>query len=198
VKESALFLSVKGETLPVVKELRKEGVPVEIYVHDLAHGRNYANILPRVGLNALPEAVNRNEVLVIDTISRNKKTDRDLAFLDKFKISHNVLDLFGRFADKFRRSKLIIGGSEETAEYELDRAKGMELAKKVGFSIPTYHEFHSLKETAKFLDSSEGRKQEKWFFKGHGNLALDLTQEGTPDQLIDYLTTNVAKRLGTD
>jgi len=193
-----LLISNKGETLPLVYRLRKEGIPAEIYVHDLGHGRNYAGILPRVGLGDLQNAIKRAEVIAIDTIQRNQKNARDLAFLSKFNISPNVPDLFGRFGDKHRQTHLVIGGGEQVAEYELDRAKGVELAKKAGFAIPPYQDFKSLKQAARFLHSSEGRKRERWYFKADGNLDLDLTFDGTPEQLIDYLVHKIPKRLGTD
>jgi hypothetical protein len=201
LKKSLLLLSAKGETLPLVRELRGEGVPTEIYLHDPAYQNSYKNILPRVKLDGLLAAVKKAEVVCIDTIVKNGKTDRDFALLDLFKISHNIPDLYGRLGDILKRppwSKLVIGGGEEVAEYELNRGKGVELAKKAGFSIPPYQEFKGTKEAARFLGSSEGKKIKKWYFKADGNVALDLTFDGTPEQLIDYLTTKVPKRLGTD
>ena len=201
MKKSVLFLSFKGETLPVLRELHHEGILGEIYVHNPDYTSGYKNILPRLNLDGLMAAVKRAEVVVIDTIAKNGKTDKDLALLDRFGISHNVTNLYGRLGDILKQppySKLVIGGGEEVAEYELDRAKGVELAKKAGFSIPPYQEFKSLKVAAKFLGSKEGKAREKWYFKASGNEALDLTFDGTPEQLIDYLTTKVAKRLGGD
>lgn len=201
MKNSVLFLSCKGETLSVVRALHREGVKAEIYLHDVAYTSSYKNILPRVSLDGLLAAVKRAEVVVIDTIAKNKKTDRDLALLDKFGISHNVPDLYGRMGDILKKppwDKLVIGGGEEVAQYELDRAKGVELAKKSGFSIPPYQEFKGLKEAAKFLGSREGQARDKWYFKADGNVALDMTQDGTPEQLIDLLVNKFPKRLGTD
>ena len=201
MKNSALFLSFKGETLPVVRALHGEAIPAEIYVHSPDSASGYKNILPRLNLDGLMGAIKRAEVVVIDTIAKNGKAPKDLALLDLFKISHNVPDLYGRIGDILKRpswSKLVIGGGEEVAEYELNRAKGVELAKKAGFSIPPYQEFKSLKVAAKFLGSKEGKTREKWYFKASGNEALDLTFDGTPEQLIDYITTKVVKRLGGD
>ena len=202
MKKSLLILSCKGETLPVLRELRQvDGVPAEIYLHDPAYQNSYKNILPRVKFDGLMAAVKRAEVICIDTIVKNQKTDRDFALLDLFKISHNIPDLYGRLGDILKRppwSKQVIGGGEEVAEYELNRGKGVELAKKSGFAIPPYQEFKSTKDAARFLLSSEGKKVKKWYFKADGNVALDLTFDGTPEQLVDYLTTKVPKRLGTD
>jgi len=200
MKNSVLFLSRKGETLPVVRRLRREGIPAEIYLHDLRYANGYKNILPKVGQDGLVAAVKRAEAIVIDTIIANEKTHRDLAFLEKFRISKNVPDIYGRLGDILKRppwSKMVIGGGEEVAEYELKRPKGIELAKKAGFSIPAYHEFKSLKDAARWLNSSEAKK-EKYYFKADDNVALDLTFDGTPEQLIDFLTTKAPKRLGTD
>ena len=201
MKNSALFLSYKGETLPVLRELHGEGVNAEIYVHSPDYASGYKNILPRLSLDGLMAAVKRTEVVVIDTIAKNGKTSKDFALLDLFKISHNVPELYGRLGDILKRppySKLVIGGGEEIAEYELNRAKGVELAEKAGFSIPPYQEFKSLQEAARFLGSKEGKAREKWYFKASGNEALDLTFDGTPAQLIDYIITKVTKRLGGD
>lgn len=201
MRKNLLILSVKGETLPVIRALRNEGVPADIYLHDPAYQNSYKNILPRMKLDWLLSAVKRAEVICIDTIVKNQKTDRDLALLDLFKISHNVPDLYGRLGDILKRppwSKEVIGGGEEVAQYELDRSKGFELAKKAGFSIPPYQEFKRLTEAVKFLKSSAGKAKEKWYFKADGNVALDLTFDGTPEQLIDYLTNKVPRRLGTD
>jgi phosphoribosylamine-glycine ligase len=202
MKNSALFLSSKGETLSVAYRLLKEGVPVDYYLHDPAYAGSYKNVFTRLNTHdGLMAAVKRAEVVVIDTIVKNKKTARDLALLDKFGISHNVPDLYGRLGDILKSpkwDKLVIGGGEEVAQYELDRSKGFELAKKAGFSIPPYQEFKSTKEAVRFLQSSAGQAKEKWYFKADGNVALDLTFDGTPTQLIDFLTTKVPKRLGTD
>ena len=201
MRNSLLFLSAKGETLPVARQLHREGVPTEIYLHSPAYASSYKNILPRLGLDGLVAAVKRAEVVVIDTIAKNNKKPHDFALLDKFGISHNIPDLYGRLGDILKRppwNKQVIGGGEEVAGYELNRAKGVELAKKAGFSIPPYQEFKSLKAAARFLGSKEGKAREKWYFKASGNEALDLTFDGTPEQLIDYITTKVTKRLGGD
>src|SRR5208337_4926833 len=201
MKNSLCILSRKGETLPVYKDLLQEGIPVSIYLHDLRYANSYKNILARTGLDDLVAAIKKAEVICIDTIVKNRRNHRDLALLDKFNISHNVPDLYGRLGDILRKppwSKEVIGGGEEVAQYELNRAKGIEFARKVGFSIPPYQEFKAIKEAVRFLQSSEGQKREKWYFKADDNLALDLTFDGTPAQLIDYLTNKVPKRLGTD
>jgi phosphoribosylamine-glycine ligase len=201
VKNSVCFISCKGETLPVLREVHREGVPGEIYLHDLGYANSYKNITPRVGLDGLVKAIERAEVVVIDTIVKNKKSRRDLALLDKFGISHNVPDLYGRLGDILKSpkwDKMVIGGGEEVAQYELDRSKGFELAKKAGFSIPPYQEFKRLTEAVKFLKGSAGKAKEKWYFKADGNVALDLTFDGTPEQLIDYLSNKVPRRLGHD
>ena len=185
----------------MVRALHGEGVKAEIYVHSPDYASGYKNILPRLGLDELHNAVRRAEVIVIDTIAKNGKTDKDLALLNRFGISRNVTNLYGRLGDILKRppySKLVIGGGEEVAEYELNRGKGVELAQKAGFSIPPYQEFKSLKEAAKFLGGKEGKAREKWYFKASGNEALDLTFDGTPAQLIDYIITKVTKRLGGD
>ena len=133
MKNSALFLSCKGETLSVAYELRKEGIPLSYYLHDLAYAGSYKNILPRTGLDDLVTAIKRAEVIVVDTIVKNKKSHRDIALLDKFGISHNVPDVYGRLVDLLRSpkwDKLVIGPGEEMGQYELDRSKGFDSQRK--------------------------------------------------------------------
>ena len=185
----------------MVNKLRQEGLPAEIYVHEPRFRANYRNIIPRLGLADIEAAIKHAEVIAVDIVANNNKTYRDLVFLNKFGLSPNSLDLFGEFADKMRRppySKLVIGPGQEFAECELNRVKGMELARKAGLTIPPYIEFKSLKVGAKFLASKEG-KAKKWFFKGHGNLPDDLTYGDTFEgELLDLMTHKIPERLGKD
>ncbi len=201
MKNSILFLSAKGETLSVAHRLLKEGVPIDYYLHDSSYSNSYKNIFTRLNsFDGLMAAVKRADVVVVDTIAKNNKTDRDHALLDLFRISHNVSELYGPIGAKIKRmDKVVInGGEDDIAPYELDRAKGVDLARKAGFSIPPYQDFKNLRSAIKFLRSPEAIKRDRWFFKADGNQALDLTFDGTPEQLIDYLTYKVPKRLGTD
>ena len=196
---SILFCSVKGETLPVAKMLLGEGIPTSIYIHDPVARHAYQNIMPRLGPDQLPGAIDRCTHIAIDIIKKNDKSDRDLAFLKKFGLPADSLGLFGAFGDKMRKDgKKVIGGGALPEKVELDRAEGFNLAKAVGFDIPEYHEFTSLREGAKFLFSLAGRKN-LWVFKPDGNMDLDLTKvEEYPGELLDLLTITYPQRFGKD
>ena len=200
MKDNLLILSEKGQTLPILCELRREGIPSQIYVHNLKFQNGYKNIFFRTGLDDLVAAIKKADIIYSDIIIPNTKTHRDFALLDKFGISHNVPDLFGPICDTLKKpvwGKTVVGPGEEVAQLELDRSKGIEFARRCGFSIPPYKEFQDTRVAVKFLQSSEGQKQENWYFKADNNEALDLTFNGTPEQLVDFITTKVPKRLGT-
>lgn len=197
--ESILFVSEKGMTLPIARRLLKEGVPTEIYVHEPINRHAYQGILPRLGPDQLPGAIDRCTHIAIDIIKKNDKSERDTNFLKKFGLPTDSLGLFGAFGDKMRKvGKKVIGGGALPEKVELDRAEGFKLAKAVGFDIPEYHEFTSLKEGAKFLFSPAGKKN-LWVFKPDGNMDLDLTKvEEYPGELLDLLTTTYPQRFGKD
>ena len=201
MKPRICFLSCKGETNPVVQRLNALGVETSIYIHDLAHRSVYTNVHPKLGLDGLLGAIHGAETVVIDTITRNKKTPRDLALLDKFGISHNVPDLYGPIGDKLKKPPFsvphVIGGGEEAADYELNREKGVELAKMAGLSIPPFEEFTSIKQGVKFLQGPG--KGKKWVLKPSGNIDLDLTYMETYEgELIDILSHSLPRRIGGD
>ena len=200
MKDNLFILSEKGQSLPILHELRREGIPSAVYVHNLKFQSTYKNIFPRTGLDDLVAALKKADIIYSDIIIPNTKTSRDKALLDKFNLSHNVPDLFGPICDVLRRppwDKQVIGPGEEVAQLELDRSKGIEFARKCGFSIPPYKEFKDTRVAVKFLQSSEGQKRENWYFKADNNEALDLTFNGTPAQLIDFISFKVPKRLGS-
>jgi hypothetical protein len=199
MKPRVLFISNRGETHPWVRRLNKRGIPTNIYIHDLGHRSAYANVHPRLGLDGLMDSLKSAETVVVDTIARNNKTDRDFALLDKFGVSHNSLDLFGPISDKLKRPPYsipnVIGGGEEAADYELNREKGMELAKKAGLEIPEYEKFSSIKAGIKFLQGPG--KGHKWVAKPNGNIDLDLTYpEDFEGELVDFLTHVLPRRVG--
>ena len=155
--------------------------------------------MPRLGPEQLDGAIDRCTHIAIDIIKKNDKSERDTAFLKKFGLPANSLGLFGAFGDKMRKyGKKVIGGGALPEKVELNRADGFDLAKAVGFDIPEYHEFTSLKAGAKFLFSPAGRKN-LWVFKPDGNMDLDLTKvEEYPGELLDLLTTTYPQRFKGD
>ncbi len=74
MKNSLCVLSCKGETLPLVRDLRGEGIPSDIYLHDPHYASSYKNILPRVRLEGLVKAIERAEVVVIGVGTAHDET----------------------------------------------------------------------------------------------------------------------------
>jgi hypothetical protein len=195
--ENVLFISNRGETLPVVHALRDEGVTTNIYIHDPVARRAYSGIMSRLDLNDLEGAIGACTHVNIDIILRNSKSDEDLAFLRKFKLPDDSPGLFGRFGDMLKKppySREVTGGGARPELVELDRDEGFKLARQVGFDIPPYKEFNSLNAGAKFLYSDEGKKG-LWVFKPSGNQDLDLTLVETyKGELLDLLMTTIPQR----
>ncbi|GAH74197.1 unnamed protein product, partial [marine sediment metagenome] len=81
--------------------------------------------------------------------------------------------------DKLKKDVEVIGASAITEELELDRRKGLEIARKMGFAIPESHEFKTFKEGMNFL---KGRK-ELWVFKPCDNKEFTYVEK-FPGELI--------------
>jgi phosphoribosylamine--glycine ligase len=55
--------------------------------------------------------------------------------------------------DRWRqRGKLVIGGNQESAAWELDRKKGMEVFRKAGIPVPPYREFNDYPEAIRYVE----------------------------------------------
>lgn len=196
--EGITFISNAGETLPVAWRLLREGMPVSYYIHKSEARGQYAGLMPRIRLDSLPAAIEKSQVVLIDIVQKNTGSDQDVAFLRQFGLPTDSTGLFGKLGDKLRKQypdKVIIGGGSWPEKMELDREEGVKLARQVGLSIPTYHQFTTLRDGAKFL-YKEG-KGKKWVFKPHGNADLDLTKcEDFEGELLDLLTLTYPKRIG--
>jgi hypothetical protein len=160
-------------------------------------------MMPRITLEALPEQIKECTHVVVDMVRPNNEKPEDLAFLKRFDLSAKSLGVFGGFSDKLRRAypnKTIINGGRFSERVELNREEGIALARRLGFKIPEYHKFNSLKEGAKFVHSGPG-KGKKWVIKPNGNVALDMTYTSNfknGEDILDLLTHTYPARFGTD
>ena len=187
-----LFISNSGESFPIVWRLKREGTDARIYIHSSNYKKGYAGLLPRVNLGNLKKTIKEAEIVVFDITRPNEKTPADTALLKMFGLSVKSSSVFGPVADVLRKKKLIIGTSGQAEELELDRDKGIRLAKKVGFAIPDSHTFKDLASGAKFLRS----RKDLWVFKPHDNLDLDLTYvEKHPGELLTKMVAEYPARI---
>lgn len=188
-----LIISNSGEFLPIALRMRQEGAQLNAYVHNTQFRRNYAGIIEKTRITGLKKALRRADTVIFDMTRTNEKTKYDRALLKLFGIKKDSPSVFGPVADKLKRTHKVIGGGEFTETIEFDRVKGMKLAEKVGFAIPEYHTFKTLKKGAKFLENSK----KKWVFKPLNNMDLDLTfVESFPGQLKTKLTEEYRQRIG--
>jgi phosphoribosylamine-glycine ligase len=190
-----VFMSNSGESLPIVWRLRREGINAGIYLHNPQYRRNYDGLLAKIPFRDLKKQLNSAQVIVFDITRPNEKTKQDVALLKLFGIKASAPSVFGPVADKLKKDHTVIGASAFTEQLELDRRKGAELAKEIGFALPEAHEFNTLKEAAKFL---KGRK-DLWVFKPHNNEDIDLTYvEKFAGELITKLLDEYLVRIGDD
>jgi len=158
-------MSNSGEFLPIVWRLKRYGLDVGIYIHNPQYRNNYNGILSKISFANLKKEIQNAEIVIFDNTHPNEKTKHDIALLKIFGLKINSASVFGLLADKLSKDHKVIGASTLTEELEVDRRKGMELAEKMGFAIPEYHEFKSIKEGAKFLQN----RKDLWVFKPDNN-----------------------------
>ena len=186
-------MSSSGEGLPIARKLRKEGMDVKVYIHLKEFNKCYRNMIPKVGINDLKDAIDWADVVIFDLVRANEHTTEDLQLLKLFGLSADTPSVFGYVADEIKKTKPVIGASAKTEEVELDRYKGEELAKQCGFDIPQSYEFNTLDEGVKFLQQSN----DMWVFKPNSNQDLDLTYvEHYEGELLNKLKNEYKKRLG--
>ena len=188
-----LFISNSGESLPVAHRVLQEGREAAVYIHNPAYRGNYEGIVPRVTASKLPGKVRKADAVIFDILRPNEGNHADKLLLKVFRCKRNAPEVFGAVADKIRNKTLVIGASSETAQWELDRAKGAKIAEKAGIKTPETHNFKKLSEGAAFLKG----KRSKWVFKPHNNQDLDLTYvESYPGELKSKLEGEYTERLG--
>ena len=158
--------------MPIALRLRKEGVDVDIYVHTPDCRNNYDGILPKLSSQQLKTALKKADIVFFDMVRVNQKKKEDAVLLKTFGLKNSVPEIFGQLGDLLKRDHRVIGTSALASELELDRRKGMELAKRMGFVLPEMHEFKMLKDGIKFLKANS---EDLWVFKPNDNRDLDLT-----------------------
>jgi phosphoribosylamine-glycine ligase len=188
-----VFCSNSGESLPIAYRLRREGTDASVYLHCPAYRNNYDGLVPKLNLVQLKAAVKKADLVIFDITRPNEKTKQDVALLKTFGLKSSSPTVFGPVADKLRKSVKVIGCSTVCEDIELGRAKGVELAERMGFAIPETHQFKTLADGIKFLKSSK----ELWVFKPEDNQDLDLTYvEKFPGELVTKLESEYRQRLG--
>jgi len=176
-----IFMSNSGESLPIVWRLRREGVDAGIYLHSPQYRHNYDGIVPKIKVKDLKRELKKAEIVVFDITRPNEKTKQDATLLKIFGLKNSSPSVFGPVAEKLRKDHKVIGALNVTEAIELKRVRGIKTAEKMGFAIPEFHEFKTLKDGAKFLQ----RRKDLWVFKPEGNQDLDLTYvEKFPGELI--------------
>jgi len=176
-----IFMSNSGESLPIVWRLRREGVDAGIYIHHPQYRHNYDGILPKLSVKDLKKQLKKTDLVIFDITRPNERNKQDVILLKTFGLKSTLPSVFGPVADTLRKDHKVIGVSTLTEELELDRHKGIDLAKKVGFAIPEHHEFSNLKDGAKFLKD----RNDLWVFKPENNQDLDLTYvEKFPGEIV--------------
>ena len=184
-----LWVSNTGEGFPIAQRMKKEGVDCRVYVHAPTYKSNYQGIMPRLTLKEMKDLSKTAELIVFDSNKPNEKTKEDVAFLKTFGVRSGSPSVFGPVADKLKN---VIGCSSYTEEVELDRKKGTELARKLGFKIPKTYEMKTLREGVAFLKMNKGR----WVFKPNDNKETDLTYvEQFEGELINKMQNEYPRRI---
>lgn len=175
-------MSNSGESLPIVWRLRRQGVDAGIYMHHSQYKGNYAGILSMIQARDLKKQLRKTDIVIFDITRPNERTKQDIVLLKIFGLKSSLPSVFGPIADKLRKDHKVIGASTFTEELELDRRAGIELAKKVGYAIPEYHEFKTLGAGVKFLMG----RQDMWVFKPYDNKEFTYV-ESFPGELLRIL-----------
>jgi len=179
--------------LPIAFRLIREGTDSAVYLHNPVYRNNYNGLVPRLNLIQLKAAVKKADMIIFDITRPNEKTKQDVALLKTFGLKTSSKSVFGPVADKLRKLVKVIGCSAICEDIELERAKGVELAERMGFAIPETEKFKTLSDGIKFLKS----RKDLWVFKPENNQDLDLTYvEKFQGELITKLEAEYKERLG--
>jgi len=188
-----VVFSSSGEFLPICYRLRREGTDCSVYLHLPQYRGNYRGILQTLGLKDLRKAVRKADIVIADITRPNERKKCDIALLKTFGCKASSPSVYGPILDKLRRDCKTIGSTTITEELELDRHKGIELARKMGYAVPEYHEFKSLKEGIRFLTG----RNDLWVFKPENNQDLDLTYvEKFPGEILTKMLDEWMNRVG--
>jgi phosphoribosylamine-glycine ligase len=188
------IFSDNGEFLPIVWRLRREGTDVAIYIHNPRYRGGYAGILPNLTISGLKKRIKETDVVLFDITRPNRREKQDIILLKTFGLKSSMSSVFGPISDKLSKDHKVIGASMVTEELELDRKKGIEVARKLGLAIPEFHDFKDLMEGVRFLEN----RKDLWVFKPENNQDLDLTYvEKFPGELKEKMLNEWIVRLGS-
>jgi phosphoribosylamine--glycine ligase len=170
-----LIISNERDFIPIAWRLRREGVKCDIYVHSREMRACYEGIMPRLSLSELQLRLTLYDVVFFDStyILKPPLRPEDEAVIKAFGLPKDSLEMFGAWADRLRHTHTVIGASAMTGKWEMDRILGMEIARKIGFSIPEYEDFHTIKDGVKFLQKQGDGAL--WVLKPHASDDCDLT-----------------------
>jgi phosphoribosylamine--glycine ligase len=128
-----LLIDPNGNGLDFAMRAQKDG-------HDVKHFIPETEKTKAIGQNLVPIIRNFNPFIQW----------ADLIFLtDNTKYLRQI--------DALRNEKVIIGPTKESAEWELDRVKGMQVLKAHGTLIPPYKEFNDYDEAIKYVKKRDTR-----------------------------------------
>lgn len=192
-----LFISNSGECLPIISRMKKDVEDIIVYIHNPSYKKNYNGMgINKVSLSKLKNTVKGVDIIIFDINKTNDNTKEDRALLKIFKCPLKSSTLFGPVSDKIKqlyKDKKVIGCSTFTEELEMDRKKGSDYAKKLGFSIPETWEFDNLKEGIEFLK----KNKDLWVIKLDDNKDLDLTYvEKFQGELLQKMSNEYMTRVG--
>lgn len=191
-----LFFSNSGESCPIAYRMQKDE-DVQVYIHSPQYRGVYHNMIPKCSLTDLRKTARRADLVIFDMVKANERTREDLALLKIFDVSAKSASIFGPVAAKISKDTEVIGASEVTEEWELDRKGGADLARAIGLDLPEVVKFERLSDAVKFLQD-EG-KEIRWVFKPDNNQDLDLTYvEKYPGELVQKLTHEWMERITSD
>ena len=190
-----IFISNTGECLPIVYRLYLEGVDVVVYIHDpTTRQKCYRGILPSLGIPGLMKELKHHDTVIFDLTHPNAKSEWDFKLLRAFQLKTSELYVFGPIANILMKTHRVIGCSRWSEEIEMDRLLGTQIAKEIGLTIPTSHEFKSLDDGIRFLESDEAKKS-RWVLKPMNNEDLDLTYvESYGGELLEKMKNEMPKR----
>lgn len=188
-----LFISNSGECLPIAWRMQKEGQDVKVYLHNPKYRNNYNGMLEKIPAKKILGTAKRSEAVIFDITRVNEFKPYDRELLKLFRTKGSTV--FGPVADVLRKHTRVVGCSTWTEELEMDRTYSTKIAREIDLEIPETHDFNSLKDGVKFLK----RSKERWVFKPHDNLDLDMTYvEKYPGELVTKIEGEYARRLEKD
>jgi phosphoribosylamine--glycine ligase len=152
-----LIISKENDGSTIAQQLQREGHDVSLYIKDPEHKKSMVGIVPRVP--SFRPFVSRSDLIICDSVG------------------------FSSNADLFRKlGKPMLCCNEIGDILELDRQRGMLVAKKVGMTIPETTECRSVKEA----QALEWKNEHGYVIKPAGNLHTGSTYVCPDKELYDW------------